>query len=155
MFYRKGDLYNQDLLQAGKDKLTELGIFSQVQVNYIPRDSTGVSDTLDVEVLAILDKPYDSEFEGKVTSKSNGQVGPGLRFAMTKSNVFRGADVLGVEADGSYEWQTGAARALLSIRTSTDWVPTSPFHASCWAHSERNSAAGLCHPLSSNSMQDG
>lgn len=108
MFYRKGDLYNQDLLQAGKDKLTELGIFSQVQVNYIPRDSTGVSDTLDVEVLAILDKPYDSEFEGKVTSKSNGQVGPGLRFAMTKSNVFRGADVLGVEADGSYEWQTGA-----------------------------------------------
>lgn len=108
MFYRKGDLYNQDLLQAGKDKLSELGIFSQVQVAYVPRDSTGMSDTLDVEVLAVLDKPYDSEFEGRVTSKSNGQVGPGVRFAMTKSNVFRGADVLGVEASGSYEWQTGA-----------------------------------------------
>ena len=74
----------------------------------MPRDTTGRTDTLDVVVRAVLDKPYDAEFEGKVTSKSNGQVGPGVSFSMTKSNAFRNAETLGMKAWGSYEWQTGA-----------------------------------------------
>ena len=108
LFYKQGDLFNHDLQQVGKEKLSELGILSQLQVNYVPRDSTGKSDTLDVEVRAVLDKPYDAEFEGKVTSKSNGQVGPGVSFSMTKHNAFRNAETLGMKAWGSYEWQTGA-----------------------------------------------
>lgn len=108
LFYKEGDLFNHDLQQAGKEKLSELGILSQLQVNYVPRDTTGRTDTLDVVVRAVLDKPYDAEFEGKVTSKSNGQVGPGVSFSMTKSNAFRNAETLGMKAWGSYEWQTGA-----------------------------------------------
>ncbi len=108
LFYRQGDLFNQDLQQVGQEKLIEQGIFSQVQVNYVPRDSAGRIDTLDVEVRAVLDKPYDAEFEGKVTSKSNGQIGPGVSFSMTKHNAFRNAETLGLKAWGSYEWQTGA-----------------------------------------------
>ncbi len=108
LFYRRGDLFNQDLQQVGQEKLIEQGIFSQVQVNYVPRDSTGRIDTLDVMVRAVLDKPYDAEFEGKVTSKSNGQIGPGASFSMTKKNAFRNAETLGLKVWGSYEWQTGA-----------------------------------------------
>lgn len=108
LFYQQGDLFNQDLQQIGKEKLSELGILSQLQVNYVPRDSAGIIDTLDVEVRAVLDKPYDAEFEGKITSKSNGQIGPGASFSMTKHNAFRNAETLGMKVWGSYEWQTGA-----------------------------------------------
>ncbi len=108
LFYRQGDLFNQDLQQVGQEKLIEQGIFSQVQVDYVPRDSAGRIDTLDVVVRAVLDKPYDAEFEGKVTSKSNGQIGPGASFSMTKHNAFRNAETLGLKVWGSYEWQTGA-----------------------------------------------
>lgn len=108
LFYKQGDLFNQDLQQVGKEKLSELGILSQLHINYVPRDSMKMTDTLDVHVRAVLDKPYDAEFEGKVTSKSNGQVGPGASFSMTKHNAFRNAETLGMKAWGSYEWQTGA-----------------------------------------------
>ena len=85
-----------------------MDIFSSVRVNYVPRDTTLNNDTLDVVVSAMLDKPYDVEFEGKVTNKSNNYVGPGVSFGMKKRNAFRGAETLGLNVWGSYEWQTGA-----------------------------------------------
>ena len=89
-------------------KLSEMDIFSSVRVNYVPRDTALNSDSLDIVVSAMLDKPFDAEFEGKVTSKNNNYVGPGLSFSMKKRNAFRGAETLGLSAWGSYEWQTGA-----------------------------------------------
>lgn len=108
LFYRTGDLYRHDLLQMGQEKLGAMGIFSQLKVQYVPRDTTLGCDTLDTYVTAVLDKPYDAEFEGKVTTKSNGQVGPGAVFSMAKRNAFRGAETLSLRLWGSYEWQTGA-----------------------------------------------
>ena len=108
LFYRRGDMYRHDLLSLGREKMAGMGIFSQLKVNFVPRDSTEWCDTLDTYVSAVLDKPYDAEFEGKVTTKSNGQVGPGVSFSMSKRNAFRGAETLGMRVWGSYEWQTGA-----------------------------------------------
>lgn len=108
LFYRPGDLYRQDLHELIQEKLTGMGIFSQLKMNYVARDTTAGCDTLDVEITAMLDKPYDASFEGKVTTKSNGQVGPGVSFGMSKSNAFHGAETLALDAWGSYEWQTGA-----------------------------------------------
>ena len=73
-----------------------MDIFSSIRVNYVPRDTTLNNDTLDVVVSAMLDKPYDAEFEGKVTNKSNNYVGPGLSFGLRKRNAFRGAETLGL-----------------------------------------------------------
>lgn len=108
IFLRKGDLYQQTNHDVTLQKLTDMDIFSSVRVNYVPRDTTLNNDTLDVVVSAMLDKPYDVEFEGKVTNKSNNYVGPGVSFGMKKRNAFRGAETLGLNAWGSYEWQTGA-----------------------------------------------
>ena len=88
-------------------------------MNYTPRDTSATCDTLDVNIFAILDKPYDSEFDAKLTNKSNGLLGPGLAWSMTKRNVFRGAESLNFKVYGSYEWQTGvqtveADRSLLN-----------------------------------------
>ena len=108
LFLKKGDLYKQANHDITLQKLADLDVFSSVRVDYVPRDTTLNNDTLDVVVSAMLDKPYDAEFEGKVTNKSNNYVGPGLSFGMKKRNAFRGAETLGLNVWGSYEWQTGA-----------------------------------------------
>lgn len=108
LFLKKGELYQQRNNDVTQQKLSEMDIFSSIRVNYVPRDTTLNNDTLDVVVSAMLDKPYDAEFEGKVTNKSNNYVGPGLSFGLRKRNAFRGAETLGLNVWGSYEWQTGA-----------------------------------------------
>ncbi|MBO7098896.1 MAG: BamA/TamA family outer membrane protein [Bacteroidaceae bacterium] len=108
LFLKKGELYQQRNNDVTLQKLSDMDVFSSVRVNYVPRDTTLNNDTLDVVVSAMLDKPFDAEFEGKVTNKSNNYVGPGLSFGMRKRNAFRGAETLGLNVWGSYEWQTGA-----------------------------------------------
>lgn len=117
LYNKKGDLYRQDVHNLIQNKFSSMGIFSSVQVNYVARDSalahgnynaTEFCDTLDLDILCTLDKPYDSEFEAKVTNKTNGLLGPGLSYSINKRNAFRGAETLTLGLNGSYEWQTGA-----------------------------------------------
>ena len=107
-FYRKGMLYRQDVMSFVQQQLSGMDVFSTVNLKYTPRDTTMLNDTLDIEITGVLDKPYDGEFTTKVTSKSNGQIGPGLSFSMSKRNAFRGAEKLKFEVHGSYEWQTNS-----------------------------------------------
>lgn len=107
LFYERGSLYRQRLHELIQSKVNGMGIFSNVQMNYVPRDTSATCDTLDVNIFAILDKPYDSELEAKLTNKTNGLLGPGIGWGMTKRNVFRGAETLNFKVYGSYEWQTG------------------------------------------------
>lgn len=109
LFYRRGSLYRYNLHEVIQDKLANMGIFSAVAMSYTPRDTSATCDTLDVNIIAVLDKPFDSEFEAKVTNKSSGYVGPGLSYGITKRNAFRGAESLGFKVYGSYEWQTGVS----------------------------------------------
>ncbi|MCD8319077.1 MAG: BamA/TamA family outer membrane protein [Paraprevotella sp.] len=109
LFYRKGMLYRQEFMSFVQQQLSEMGVFSNVNMKYVPRDTTALNDTLDIHITGVLDKPYDGEFTTKVTSKSNGQIGPGLSFSMSKRNAFRGAEKLKFEVHGSYEWQTNSS----------------------------------------------
>lgn len=106
LFYRKGSLYRQDLMNFILERLSDMDVFSTININYTEADTTTTNDTLNIEITGILDKPYDGEFTTKITSKSNGQVGPGLSFSLGKRNAFRGAERLELELHGSYEWQT-------------------------------------------------
>ncbi len=106
--YRRGELYHKDLHEGISDRLGSMGVFSQVNVAYVPRPDSLGRDTLDVVITGVLDKPYDGEFETKLTTKSNGQLGPGLSFGLAKRNAFRGAEKLKFNIHGSYEWQTGS-----------------------------------------------
>ena len=107
LFYERGSLYRYRLHELIQEKLSGMGIFSNIQMSYTPRDTSATCDTLDVEIFAILDRPYDSQLEAKVTNKSNGLLGPGLSWSLTKRNAFRGAELLTFNIYGSYEWQTG------------------------------------------------
>lgn len=108
MAHRTGELYRLNDQKMTLRKLGELGVLSQMDVSYVPRDTTGTCDTLDVVVTAVMDKLYDSTFEVNATVKSNQQVGPGLSYELAKRNAFRGAEKVAFKIFGSYEWQTGA-----------------------------------------------
>lgn len=108
LFYREGMPYHHDLMAKVGEQFSGMGVFSQVQMSFVPQNDDPECDTLTVRLLAILDKPYDSEFEARVTSKSNGQMGPGVSYSLSKRNALRRAETVTWKVHGSYEWQTGS-----------------------------------------------
>ena len=108
--HRKGNLYRQSDEEYTYAKLNALEIFSQVDLTYVPRDTTAACDTLDLYVTALMDKLYDTSFEMNAVFKSNQQVGPGVSFGLAKRNAFGGGEKVAFKLFGSYEWQTGSRR---------------------------------------------
>ena len=103
-FRKRYSLNKQNRIQ---ERLANIGIFKYTEMQYIPRDTTYAIDTLDVRIMAALDKPYDAELDFNLKMKSNNQTGPGASFTVTKNNVFKGGESWNVKLYGSYEWQTG------------------------------------------------
>ena len=99
--------YNYLNHQESANKLAATGMFSLVDFNFTPRDTTGLSDTLDLHLNLLFDKPYDFYVQGNITGKTNNRVGPGVTVGLTKRNAFRGGELLDINLKGSYEWQTG------------------------------------------------
>jgi outer membrane protein assembly factor BamA len=105
---REGRLYSQRRLTRTQDALSQLGIFKMTDFSFSPRDTTAMCDTLDLNVVAVFDKPYDGELEFNVTTKSTDQTGPGAVFNLTRYNFLRTASKLSFQVKGSYEWQTNS-----------------------------------------------
>lgn len=104
--FHTGDLYSGRQQSKTQDKLSRLGVFRYSEFQYIPRDTLGGNDRLDVRIDAAMDQPLDGELALNVTSKSNDQVGPGATFSVSRKNIFRGGETFSVKLKGSYEWQT-------------------------------------------------
>lgn len=104
---RSKDLYSYEKYIESANGMGSNGLFSMVDFRFTPRDTSSLSDTLDMTVNCVFDKPYDFYIEGNVTGKTNGLVGPGLVMGLTKRNPFRGGEKLDFNLHGSYEWQTG------------------------------------------------
>lgn len=100
-------LYSQHRQEQVQEKLSQLGIFSYMDIQYAPKDSLANCDTLGIKMQATFAKPLDAELELNVVSKSNDQIGPGASFGVTRNNVFGGGESWNVKLKGSYEWQTG------------------------------------------------
>lgn len=100
-------LYSQHRQERIQERLSQLGLFSFLDLQYSPRDTTAACDTLDVNIQATFAKPLDAELELNVVTKSNDQTGPGASFGLTRNNVFGGGESWNVKLKGSYEWQTG------------------------------------------------
>lgn len=131
MLFKHGDLYRQSLSDLMQEGLASTNVFSSLRINYVPRggqEARGegqdslANDTLDIVVNATLDKPYDAEFQGNITGKTGGQVGPGASFSFSKRNAFGAAETLTLKLWGSYEWQTGAnVQGKSSLLNSYEW----------------------------------
>ncbi len=103
-------LYSQYRQQRIQEKVAQTGIFSFMDLQYTPRDTTATCDTLDVVLQAALGKPLDAELGVNVLVKSTDQTGPGASFSVTKNNVFGGGESWNVVLKGSYEWYIGRSR---------------------------------------------
>ena len=104
----RGDLYTLSDQRMTQEKIGAIGVLSQMDVNYVPRDTTPACDTLDLYINATLDKLYDSNFEVSAEFKSNQQVGPVVSYGLAKRNAFGAGEKVSFDIYGSYEWQTGA-----------------------------------------------
>ncbi len=100
-------LYSYADHEESLNRLTSSGLFSLVDFNFTPRDTTGLNDTLDLRLNCVFDKPYDFYVQGNLTGKTSNRFGPGIVVGLTKRNAFRGGELLDINLRGSYEWQTG------------------------------------------------
>lgn len=99
-------LYRHSDHEESMVQLAGSGIFSMVDFNFSPRDTTGLNDTLDLKLNCVFDKPYDFYIEGNMTGKTNNRFGPGVVIGFVKRNAFRGGELLELNLRGNYEWQT-------------------------------------------------
>ena len=107
-FFRKGELFSQDRQTFTQEAIARMGVFRYSEFRYVPQDTTSNCDTLNVNMYATFDKPYNAELEFNVTTKSNDQTGPGAIFKITRNNFQRMGANLSFEVRGSYEWQTNS-----------------------------------------------
>lgn len=105
--HRYREPYRLSDQETTQNRLYAMGVFSSLEMEYSPRDSSENCDTLDLNIRVQMDKPYDAALEMYAHLKSNQQVGPGLSYEVAKHNAFRGAETLALKLLGSYEWQMG------------------------------------------------
>ena len=109
MKLRSGQLYSYSDYLESASKISANELFSRVDFNFTPRDTTSTCDTLDLKLNCTFDKPYDFYIESNLKGKTSGFLGPQLVIGLTKRNAFRGGEKLDINLHGSYEWQTGHA----------------------------------------------
>ena len=108
VFFRKGELFSQDRQTFTQEAIARMGVFRYSEFRYEPKDTTANGDTLNVNMYATFDKPYNAELELNMTTKSTDQTGPGAVFKITRNNFQRMGANLSFEVRGSYEWQTNS-----------------------------------------------
>ena len=119
VLHRRGGLYRYMGQEKTQELLNELGIFSNIDLRYTPRDTTRTrrqyadtqdaspgGDTLDLYITAVMEPRYNADFEINVTERNSDRIGPGLSIGIKKKNAFRGAELLSFKLYGSYEWST-------------------------------------------------
>lgn len=106
----QGDRYSLADQKATFERLYAMGIFSSMDIDYVPSDTSATCDTLNLHINAVLGRAYDSSFEMNATLKSNQQVGPGVSYELSKLNAFRAGETISGKLFGSYEWQLGNGR---------------------------------------------
>lgn len=108
---RRGQLYSYDNYLASANNLNSMGLFSMVDFNFTPRDTTAHCDTLDLNLNCVLDRPYDFYIETNFNNRTIGRMGPELKMGLVKRNAFRGGEKIDLNLHGSYEWQTSTANS--------------------------------------------
>ena len=101
---RPRQLFSYDNYLESASKINSTGVFSSTDFQFTPRPGT---DTLDMRLNCVLDKPYDFYIEANAIGRTNGRFGPEAKIGFTRRNLFHGGEKLDINLHGSYEWQRG------------------------------------------------
>ena len=93
------------------------GVFTTTDFQFTPRTGT---DTLDLLLNCVFDKPYDFYIESNLNGRTNGRYGPELKIGVTRRNAFKGGEKLDVNLHGSYEWQKGGGERMSTYQYGAD-----------------------------------
>lgn len=111
--FRKGRVFSVRDMDRTQTRLARLGLFSDIQIQPFPVDTSAQNPLMDVLISCRYDRPMEATIELNATSKSNSYLGPGLVGTFTHHNIFGGAEKLSVSLNADYEWQTGRNRSSL------------------------------------------
>lgn len=106
--------FSYDKYLESASKLNAMGLFSMVDFQFTPRDSTAACDTLDLTLNCTFDKPWDFYVETNFNARTVGRMGPELKLGLTRRNAFRGGEKIDLNLHGSYEWSTSSGKADMS-----------------------------------------
>ena len=95
--------------QKSASKINATGVFSSTDFLFTPRTGT---DSLDLTLNCVFDKPYDFYFGMDVIGRTIGRWGPQVKIGFTKRNAFKGGEKLDISLHGSNEWQNGAGSEM-------------------------------------------
>jgi outer membrane protein assembly factor BamA len=102
---RPRQAFSQEKYQESASKINATGVFSSTDFIFTPRKGT---DSLDLTLNCVFDKPYDFYFGMDVIGRTIGRWGPQVKIGFTKRNAFKGGEKLDISLHGSNEWQKGA-----------------------------------------------
>ena len=114
---RPRQLFSYDNYLESASKINSTGVFSSTDFQFTPRPDT---DTLDVRLNCVLDKPYDFYIEGNAIGRTNGRYGPEVKIGFARRNLFHGGEKLDINLHGSYEWQRGGGSSGATYQYGAD-----------------------------------
>ena len=98
-------------------KINATGVFSTTDFQFTPRADT---DTLDLLLNCVFDKPYSFYTETNLIGRTNGRYGPEVKIGFTKLNAFHGGEKLDINLHGNYEWQGSQGSDMSSYQYGAD-----------------------------------
>ena len=109
--------YSYERHQESISKINATGVFSTTDFQFTPRPGT---DTLDLRLNCVFDKPYDFYIETNFIGRTSGRYGPEVKLGFTKLNAFRRGEKLDINLHGAYEWQKSGGSDMSSYQYGAD-----------------------------------
>lgn len=107
MDVKKGQPYYSGLSDNVVKRLARLNTFKYNSVDFEPMSYGRDSVSMMMRIFSTYDSPWNGSLEIKAAHKDNNQVGPGLAFVAQKRNLLGGGELLRLEFNAGYEWNTG------------------------------------------------
>lgn len=120
LLFNEGDLYDANSSKVTSNRLSALGSYKFVNIQYTELDTTltdGNNGSLgaDIYLAPLTKRSLRAELQG--VTKSNGFTGPGIALTYSNRNLFQGGETLSISGNFSYESQisSGENSSLSSI----------------------------------------
>ncbi|MGB3143232.1 MAG: BamA/TamA family outer membrane protein [Maribacter sp.] len=120
ILFNEGDLYDANISKLTSNRLSALGSYKFVNIQYTEMDTTATdgdngSLAATIYLAPLTKRSLRAELQG--VTKSNGFTGPGIQLTYSNRNLFNGGETLSISTNFSYESQisSGNNSSLSSI----------------------------------------
>lgn len=108
LLFNEGDLYDANTSKITGDRLSSLGSYKYVNIQYTELDTTmtngdGGSLAADIYLAPLTKRSLRAEVQA--VTKSNGFTGPGIQLTYSNRNLFKGGETFSLSTNFSYESQ--------------------------------------------------